>query len=517
MSAWKRTVVGLCLLLGCSAHADTFYVSTTGADANAGTSPGQAWRHLAYAAQQVAPGDTVYIERGDYGNETLAITIDGTPSAPISFIGYQFVPGDRPGPAFQYGEALDPAVMPLLDGGDRSSGTGITLYSRSYVIVKNIQIRNYEAGVDGWHGRHLTLENIIVSDTGDINASYSGNGITLGGADDNTLRGCIVVNAAAEGYTVVGDRNHLESCRVYADDNSTIPSSTDYYIIVEGNDNTFDNCYAERVGDLEHVGHGIGIKGNGQNNTFSNCTGKNLAGAFYVRHRGARNNTFLNCTAIEGTGLLVRDGASDNTFINCHTINAENAVTFLDTDEDGGAQFAGRNNIFVGCTFENTTNTGINFSYYSLESSADNNSFVNCVFAGGPYLFRTERTNANNTLINCIVSGFGNLSIGSYALDYSTSSSIFWNCGFPLPPGAGVMAADPMFVDPNAGDFRLLSGSPGIDAGDNSAVPPGVGVDPDGRTRFIDDPCTVDSGLGSAPIVDIGAYEFLLGGTCPGD
>jgi len=91
-------------------------------------------------------------------------------------------------------------------------------------------------------------------------------------------------------------------------------------------------------------------------------------------------------------------------------------------------------------------------------------------------------------------------------------------------PGAGNIAADPLFRNPGAGDFSLRSGSPAIDAGDNARVPlDTIDDDGDGSTteplpfdfpgfaRFHDDPVTPDAGFagpGGLAVVDIGAYEF---------
>ncbi len=79
-------------------------------------------------------------------------------------------------------------------------------------------------------------------------------------------------------------------------------------------------------------------------------------------------------------------------------------------------------------------------------------------------------------------------------------------------PGLGNIDADPLFVDPDNGDVRLQPASPCIDAGDNTAVPADITTDLDGNPRFLDVPETPDTGNGTLPIVDMGAYESLGGG-----
>ena len=50
-----------------------------------------------------------------------------------------------------------------------------------------------------------------------------------------------------------------------------------------------------------------------------------------------------------------------------------------------------------------------------------------------------------------------------------------------------------------------------------NGVPPGILTDLDGRPRFVDDPDTPDTGNGTPPIVDMGAYEFQVVSPCPAD
>jgi len=75
---------------------------------------------------------------------------------------------------------------------------------------------------------------------------------------------------------------------------------------------------------------------------------------------------------------------------------------------------------------------------------------------------------------------------------------------FPDQTGVnGNISADPLFVNPAAVDYHLRSGSPSIDAGDNSA-PYLPATDLDGNPRIQD-----GNGDGIA-IVDMGAYEASL-------
>ena len=67
--------------------------------------------------------------------------------------------------------------------------------------------------------------------------------------------------------------------------------------------------------------------------------------------------------------------------------------------------------------------------------------------------------------------------------------------------GTGNIDADPMFVDPATGDYRLSLGSPAIDTGTNTGVPD---HDLDQRPRPLD-----GDGDGAA-VADMGAYEYNL-------
>ncbi|MGB0714492.1 MAG: hypothetical protein ACPGXK_01355 [Phycisphaerae bacterium] len=87
--------------------------------------------------------------------------------------------------------------------------------------------------------------------------------------------------------------------------------------------------------------------------------------------------------------------------------------------------------------------------------------------------------------------------------------------------GAGNSGTNPSFVnllgnDGQAGtgdeDYRLSGTSTLIDAGNNTLVPAGLQTDLNGEPRFVDIASVTDTGIGTAPIVDLGAFEAQSAG-----
>ncbi|MEO7014228.1 MAG: right-handed parallel beta-helix repeat-containing protein [Dokdonella sp.] len=103
------------------------YVATSGNDANAGSAQSP-WRHLQFAADHVAAGDTVCARGGIY-NELLSISVGGSDEAgEIVFTAY---PGEQP--------ILDGAGLPIPGG----QWGLITLEDVNRVAVRGFEVRNY--------------------------------------------------------------------------------------------------------------------------------------------------------------------------------------------------------------------------------------------------------------------------------------------------------------------------------------------------------------------------------------
>ena len=269
---------------------------------------------------------------------------------------------------------------------------------------------------------------------------------------------------------------------------------------------------------------------------------------------GAGNND-------RGGGILCRNGA-DPTIRNCHFIG--NRCVF-----GGGAGYI--NNAspsFTDCIFED--NMGGSFGGAFDIATASDVVFNRCVFvrnraarAGALEVFATNGvvvanslfvgntatagggggaiwtgSGGNTLIVNCTV--FGNMANNQAAGGLRNSAaapvvrnSIFWGnigsggaqgsanqitAGVDVThtvveggfAGTGNLAADPGFADSASEDFSLTLASPAIDAGDNSVVPMFSDFDLAGMSRFVDEPDVADTGVGTSPIVDMGAYESAV-------
>ncbi|MEQ8770384.1 MAG: right-handed parallel beta-helix repeat-containing protein [Phycisphaerales bacterium] len=208
----------------------------------------------------------------------------------------------------------------------------------------------------------------------------------------------------------------------------------------------------------------------------------------------------------------------------------------------------------AGCRFiENQSITAVGGAY--LGGSRDRLTFVNCLFAANSASLRGgalfSSTGSSTKVISCTFTNNSSPEGGAIRMFDRTAPGLVANCvswANSSPddfgnavlanclveggwPGIGNFSADPMFADVGLENYRLGPGSPAIDAGDNAALPTDVTdldddgdfielvpVDLDSNPRRLDDPLTVDTGLGKVPVIDIGAYEFAsTGSTCLAD
>jgi hypothetical protein len=215
-----------------------------------------------------------------------------------------------------------------------------------------------------------------------------------------------------------------------------------------------------------------------------------------------------NKTILDGSGggsvVTCPYGATPATRIDGFTIRNGKA-------ENGGGIRCGD---YSSPTITNNTITG-NSAPEGGGIYGDNGSptIINTIVAfnsSGIYLWPGSGWAAPVVRYNCVY--------GNAAYNYSgkltdltgTDGNISVDPAFVRAPSAGTDGKWAT-ADDDPGDLHLKAGSPCIDAGDNGAVPVGILTDLDGLFRFFNDPATPDTGLGTAPIVDMGAYEYIPG------
>ena len=246
----------------------------------------------------------------------------------------------------------------------------------------------------------------------------------------------------------------------------------------EGGSPTVTNCkfyFNGMLGD----GNGGGMYNNGSSPTVTNCTFKFNDAGLGMGDGGGMYNvnssspTVTNCTFRENFGS---DGGGM-----CNKNSSSPAVT--------------------NCTFSGNLAEG-GGGIFNDNSSP---TLTNCTFSGnrgdGGGIFNWS---SSPTVTNCIFWGY----VGDEIFDDGGSSTTvsYSNVkGGWGGAGDNNIDANPVFYAPATGDLRLGACSPSVDAGSNAAV--GVSTDLGGNPRLADDANVPDTGSGTPPIVDMGAYE----------
>jgi len=132
----------------------------------------------------------------------------------------------------------------------------------------------------------------------------------------------------------------------------------------------------------------------------------------------------------------------------------------------------------------------------------ENNSTVNAT--AGLLVSGTSVTIANNIFWDNAGPGGAQNTVNQV----SGTSSVTYSIVEGGMVGTGNLSTAPSFENVIAGNYRLASGSVGIDAGKNSGVPAGITLDMAGKPRFWDVQSVPDTGSGGMPIVDMGAFEL---------
>jgi parallel beta-helix repeat protein len=259
------------------------------------------------------------------------------------------------------------------------------------------------------------------------------------------------------------------------------------------------------------------INGNGVGRTVTFANGENsnavLKGFTIKNGYSASIGGGIICYGISGVsytspsilGNIIRDNSSatDGGGISCYISQASLINNLIYNNHASGRGGGIHCQNYGNCTISNNTISGNSASISGGGINVDDtanpilrNTILYGNSAGSGSQVNLRDTDCDPYFYYCDVQG------GTAAFAGSGSGANYDTSRYQ-----NNIDAAPLFV--GGGDCHLQSGSPCIDAGDNNSVPGGVTTDLDGTPRFIDDPCTIDTGNGTPPIVDIGAYEIL--------
>lgn len=180
-------IVLILLLFPFSSHATTYYVATTGSNANNGTDETTPFLTVAHCVTTMIAGDTCLVRGGTYAESEVRFRRSGTASAPITLKNY---PGEAPvldfinpnSPAFdritiQHSSGQNVAIgWIIIEGLELTGGhDGIKYYSLHDAIFRNLHIHdNSFMGILGIGGVRILFEKNIINHNGRFAACDAG-------------------------------------------------------------------------------------------------------------------------------------------------------------------------------------------------------------------------------------------------------------------------------------------------------------------------------------------------------
>lgn len=466
------------------------YVTVNASGGGDGTSEDSAWT-LSEAFSNATTGTTVWIKAGNYGNENISLSRNGNAVNPIKFVGYKNTPGDINSMYYSYGDGdLDASEMPLLSG---NNGDAIVGGRVDYVILRNIQVQNYDVSFYNNGGRGVIFDNCIVKDGGSRHFGY---GFYVSGAKDSRITNSIAINSTGSNFSISGNNNLMKNLKSYSNNYS---NPTDYYFGMGDTDNISLNTYAKRDGDLNHTGHGMSVQTSApvsndidpertQYNLIENHTGVNIGKILEFRHGGVRNNVGRHIYGYpEGSGsnaagwIEIRDNASSN-IIESSVVESPSGIGIFFSESVEIGVGLGHNNTIRNSIFKNCR-SGIYAQSDNDLGSLTDNKFYNNVFFNVDLLIDKGNSNfdmSGNEFINNIVVNSNNLSnISLWGWIFENSN--FYN-SFSVPSGANNVSLDPKFVSNN--DFRLTEETP-VEIAEGGKTLDVVQSDFDGKSRTV--------------------------------
>lgn len=470
------------------------------------------------AAYWLLPGVGLY---GGFAGDETSLDQRDIASNPTTLSGDIGTPDEPADNSYTVLVAIDVARPAVVDGftirGARNTGVAGGLYGYdARVTLRNCEISDNVADGGGalaiYNCPQITLENCTLT----LNTAVGGGGGVLCGSSTLVIRDSFVFeNDADDGAGIMfygaGGSLTIEDSQFTgntAEDYAGAAALFDGAVTIRG------SLFFENVANAHEAG-GIWAYGLSQltieDTAFigHNATGYGGALGLNTVEPTIRNCRFISNRAREGAAISA--AFSGNMRVESCEFRSNQATNRGGAFDLYGGTPTIRNCIFSGNRAQSGEAGAIYFSAGST-SAIRNCTFYNNTAAtngGGVSSWNTTPVIANSIFWQNADSGGMDESgqihhyFGPITLRYCSVQG--WTGGLG---GVGNNGANPLLLDPAQTDFRLSSGSPCIDAGENAEVGAGVTTDFAGNPRFVDSPAAPDTGAGSPPLVDRGALEF---------
>ncbi len=438
----------------------------------------------------------------------VQISLSWTGRSESTIKGYNLYRSTQPDSGYT---KINTALMPA---GTNSYDDTLPDNNDYYYKIASVNDEDGEGSLSNYHfvdpqtSGHITSDTIwsgTIYVTGDVTVD---NGVKL-----TVLPGTIV--KFNSGLIVNGtlDAQGTETNMITFTSNSATPSPGDWSGI-RFNDSSIDASCIIKYSRIEYAGHS-GIRCDSSSPTITNNEIYNNAaswgGGIYCYSYSSptiTNNEIHNNTGIYGGGIYCRSYSSPT--ITNNEIHNNTASSYF-----GGGIYCDyssptiTNNAIYG-NASSASGGGI-YCYYSSPTITNNTIYGNASPYSGGGIYAGDSaypTITNNTIYGNAASWGGGIytSVPSVAI---TNCIIWGNSGYNLANCSAnysyIGGGAPMFVDPDNGDFHLQPGSPCIDSGTSDGAPT---VDKDGNPRYDDPATTPNTGGGTYPYYDMGAYEY---------
>jgi hypothetical protein len=335
-----------------------YFVSTTGDDANPGTSAAP-WRTMQRAANTVVAGDRVNVLPGNYVGFDLRR--DGTAAAPITFAAQGTVTIDRPNSV--------------------TNQDGINLEGADWVVIDGFRVIGLpRAGIRSVTNHHVTIRNNV----GDLNGRW---GILTGFSDDLLIEHNVMSRAQAEHGIYVsnsGDRPVIRANAVFGNRANGIHMNGDASL---GGDGIISGALVERNVIYDNgLGGGSGINCDGvQSSRFvNNLLYRGHAGgiSLYRIDGGgpSTGNVVVNNTIVQASDgrwcINIRDGATGNTILNNILWNNHSFRGSISVTADSRAGLVSDYNAVMNRFSTDGGNTSITLAAWRSATGQDTHSFT---------------------------------------------------------------------------------------------------------------------------------------------